>query len=448
MADRLRRFLNKIAEEEAYFVGGLIRDILLHRQTRDIDIAYAGDEVLLKQVLSDYSYTESQFHTYKLVLENYNIDIACVREETYTDESDGFPIVTRGSLESDLLRRDFTINTAYSRVNRENIDCILAYLEKKGARPLAINYAHTAFKKHLNNRQLEVLHDRSFIEDPTRLFRVIKYMVTCGFKMTRHTRQLFDQALQLNVLNHLSKDKWRIECFKLLSHPQWAKQLEVMCELGMVERFNPAFLQTAGLSERLIKTQKRLETYDQLCLTTGHLEDKSQISPEIDYKRLVILIVSITDCTFMAYKKTSKALDKLLDGLESMWHYVQQLSHLYDSINDDDLERLIKSDGNKLYKLFQAIPSDILMSLEELPCLEIEGHQFYDILRRIYLDYWQDLTPLINGHDLLTRGAVADKGLGDLIASAFNHQLLLATKGSVVDKETLLNQLEARLYEY
>jgi tRNA nucleotidyltransferase/poly(A) polymerase len=152
-----------LKDKNLYYVGGYVRDKLLGRESRDIDLVYEGE-----------SLNVNEFGTVRID----NIDIAATRCETYPNPGQ-LPVITKFgcSLAEDAMRRDFTINALYERTTDGEI----------------LDYAGGL--EDLKNKTLRVLHDRSFIDDPTRIIRGLKFAVRFGFELDEHTKALQDKYL-------------------------------------------------------------------------------------------------------------------------------------------------------------------------------------------------------------------------------------------------------------
>ncbi|MDN5299551.1 MAG: hypothetical protein PWP51_2104 [Clostridiales bacterium] len=230
---RLRELLMQLLEIETvkfFFVGGLIRDLLVHRQTNDIDIAFEGDfDRVYRQLSKTYAVTASRVSTMQLAIGGYAIDLAMMRQEVYPN-ADGFPIIEPASVKVDMKRRDFTVNTAYALICEENIDAVCRHLTALRPMGLEIAYAHEHFLRDLNNRALAVLHPLSFEEDPTRLIRVVKYTVVHGFKMDRKTRRFYQSSVEAGAINRLPASRLYGALLKVMRLPEWLEAAAFITE--------------------------------------------------------------------------------------------------------------------------------------------------------------------------------------------------------------------------
>jgi tRNA nucleotidyltransferase (CCA-adding enzyme) len=191
--------VKEVAAEKAchpFLVGGPVRDIILSRPAVDIDLTLETGASTLARALAKRVEGRvrsfPQFLTYKVTSNGYpEIDIATARKERYRKPG-ALPAVTAGRLKEDLLRRDFSINAL-----------ALDLLDGTMHDP-----AHG--RQDLADRVVRVLHDRSFIDDPTRIFRATRLAARLGFTIEAHTAELIRGAIETSALNTISKERiWR-----------------------------------------------------------------------------------------------------------------------------------------------------------------------------------------------------------------------------------------------
>ncbi|GAI24807.1 unnamed protein product, partial [marine sediment metagenome] len=161
----------------AYVVGGFVRDLLLGIENLDIDIVVEGKGIILAQKLGKELKGEvkkfPEFGTAAVMLpDGFKIDVATARSEFYEYPA-ALPRVEFASLKQDLYRRDFTINSMAVRLN------------KKGLGDLIDFYGG---ERDLKKKVVRVLYNLSFVEDPTRIFRAIRFEQRYGFQIDSQTR--------------------------------------------------------------------------------------------------------------------------------------------------------------------------------------------------------------------------------------------------------------------
>lgn len=156
-----------------HVVGGAVRDLLLGGAPFDLDLVVEGDALAFARSLGGSLRVHDRFGTSTVTLDGFSYDIARARRETYAYPG-ALPDVLPGSLKEDLLRRDFTVNAIAVALGVGSVSVAPNALEDLGA------------------RRLRVLHDASFIDDPTRMLRLARYASRLGFAIDPHTRSLLD----------------------------------------------------------------------------------------------------------------------------------------------------------------------------------------------------------------------------------------------------------------
>lgn len=230
--------LQKDLEIQFYFVGGCVRDTLLNAETFDIDIAVNGNLERVQEYLDkEYSLTLSILGTAKLTIGKYHIDLAQFRSEIYL-QNNGLPTVLDGDLESDIMRRDFTINTGYVHLSETSINWIVGVTHNS---TIEITFAHPNFHEDIENRILRILHDKSFEEDASRLLRAVKYLTLNRLIMEPQTEYAFYKALESNAISHFSQNRYRQIILIYLEHESGLDLLMALHKHGLLLRANPKF---------------------------------------------------------------------------------------------------------------------------------------------------------------------------------------------------------------
>ena len=230
--------LSNIASQAAslnmpcYVVGGFVRDLLLGKPINDLDIIVEGDAIKLgKKLVEVYGgklTPHFKFHTAIWRLpENFNLqpaalDLITARKETY-EKPGALPTVTPSKIEDDLRRRDFTINAMAIRLDGEAFGEILDPLEGQA---------------DLKQRVIRVLHPQSFIDDPTRIFRAIRYEVRYGFSMDAMTLDLVNSEA-LKILHSLSGERLRHELDLFFDEDQAVEMIWRAGGLGLLHSIHP-----------------------------------------------------------------------------------------------------------------------------------------------------------------------------------------------------------------
>lgn len=218
-----------------YLVGGSVRDALLKNPFFDLDFVVDGNlDAFGNQLKDKYDVKFSNLNTLNFKVDPYNIDIALFRSEKYTGHS-GLPELAPGSFEEDLWRRDFTINTAYVKLDERMIDRITS-----GTLEVSCIYkAHPQFEWDLRNKTLRILNAQSFLQDPTRLLRAVKYMTVLDFYFEKETERLFFDAINRNVIHQCALGRYKNMLYKYTQLSSYKRVFEKLYAYDLL-RGNPS----------------------------------------------------------------------------------------------------------------------------------------------------------------------------------------------------------------
>ncbi len=234
-----------------HLVGGSVRDLLLGGTPFDLDLVVEGDPAAFAASLGGKLKQHDRFGTSTVVLDGFAYDIARSRRETYA-EPGALPDVEPAPLAEDLLRRDFTVNAIAVALS--------------GEAPGELNVAPHALVD-LEARQLRVLHDGSFIDDPTRLLRLARYASRLSFAAEPHTRELAIAATEAGALATVSGSRAGAEVRLLAREPDPVKALLALRDLGLDHALHPAFgLDDEAVARRALALLPADERPDRLAL--------------------------------------------------------------------------------------------------------------------------------------------------------------------------------------
>lgn len=205
--------VREVAEEPVYLVGGAVRDLLLGHPRADVDLVVEGDAAALARRLGGAEVEHARFGTVKVEIEGHEVDVASARRESYA-EPGALPAVEAGaSIEEDLRRRDFTVNAIAIPLQEP------ALVDPCGGRG------------DLEQGLLRVLHERSFLDDPTRAIRAARYAARFGFGLEPGTERLLRAA----ELGTVSADRRRGELERLAAEASAPHGFALLAEWGLVE---------------------------------------------------------------------------------------------------------------------------------------------------------------------------------------------------------------------
>jgi len=216
------KIVGKIADElkvPAYIVGGPVRDKLLGIANYDLDFVVESDGIkfaeALNKALKGKLTAYKAFGTATIELKEKRIDIVTSRKETYNHPA-AYPTVKPGKIKDDLFRRDFTINAMAIAVNKKGFGRLIDFYSGQ---------------KDLKKGLIRVLHDKSFMDDPTRIFRAVKFSVRFGFKIEPHTKKLIKEAVLDGLLGEVNAGRIRKEIELFLKEKDPKKCLDIFSKL-------------------------------------------------------------------------------------------------------------------------------------------------------------------------------------------------------------------------
>jgi tRNA nucleotidyltransferase (CCA-adding enzyme) len=211
-----------------YLVGGTVRDILLGEPNFDVDVAVEGDAIELARSLADALDGRVRAHrkfgtAVVLYREEERIDVVTARTEFY-DAPAALPSVEHATIREDLFRRDFTINAMAVSLKGEDFGRLV---DPFGGR------------RDLEAKTIRILHNLSFIDDPTRIFRAIRYESRYGFRMDDHTQRLARGTIEMGLVGDLSSARLRDELVALLEEGDAGASILRLAELGAGAAIHP-----------------------------------------------------------------------------------------------------------------------------------------------------------------------------------------------------------------
>ena len=211
-----------------YLVGGTVRDILLGEPNFDVDVAVEGDAIELARSLADALDGRVRAHrkfgtAVVLYREDERVDVVTARTEFY-DAPAALPSVEHATIREDLFRRDFTINAMAVSLKGEDFGRLV---DPFGGR------------RDLEAKTIRILHNLSFIDDPTRIFRAIRYESRYGFRMDDHTQRLARGTIEMGLVGDLSSARLRDELVALLEEGDAGASILRLAELGAGAAIHP-----------------------------------------------------------------------------------------------------------------------------------------------------------------------------------------------------------------
>ena len=326
-------------EVPAFLVGGFVRDLLMDIPNFDLDFMIEGDGIafgkaLAKELSGEWTIHE-RFGTVSIKLpkslnlpQMHHLDVATARTEYY-EYPTALPTVERSSIKKDLYRRDFTINALAIRINRTPGE-LLDYF---GGR------------RDMKDKVIRVLHSLSFVEDPTRVFRAIRFEQRFGFRISKETEQFIQQAKTMELFQRLSTSRLGNELIHMLEEPDPIKGIRRLEEFRLLPFIHPKL-------HAKIPIQKTFESVESI-LTWFTIEH-----PGTPIKRwLVYGLAWFESLGNIELKKTWKRLGFPLGHIKSAVDYLSAQATLVRTLNRKSLAT------SEAYALLASWPNELIIFL-------------------------------------------------------------------------------------
>lgn len=380
------RKLGQVGDElglAVYAVGGFVRDLLLGIDNQDLDVTVEGDGIFFAERFAEH-YTcrvrsHRKFGTAVLVFpDGRKIDVASTRLEYY--ESPGaLPTVERASLRHDLYRRDFTINTLALCINSDRFGSLTD---------------HFGGQQDIQERNVRVLHNLSFVEDPTRVFRAIRFEQRLGFHIAPHTEKLIRSAVRMHLLDKLGGERLFNELMQILREKEPTAAIGRMSVLGLLPYIHPS-LKLVPATERVLREAGQVMAWFRLL----YLDDPCQ--------QWQVYFLAMLDGL-----KPEEFTD-VCRRLAVPGRFANQLQNqrclVYKTL--DAIKRRLKNPSDvrnsELFGWFNAFSLEMLLYLAS----RANGEQIRRFVS-LYLTKLRGITPLLDGDDLLGLGLQPGPGFG------------------------------------
>ena len=471
----IRDLLRKIGSRTrlpVYLVGGFVRDLLLGCENLDLDMVVEGDAIgFARQLGESWGWeiqTHQRFGTATLIRPTgARIDFARARSETY-ERPGALPLVKPCSIEDDLRRRDFSINALAIRLNSDDfgrlIDCFDGI-------------------KDLQAGRIRALHAESFLDDPTRIFRAVRYEGRYDFRIEAKDRARIREALRRGALPGISGERIRNEINHILAEKAAPRMVQRLIEFDVFPAIYPLWKVVPGFSVDWTAVQKAIDwagtnladeeidrtqiAWMSLFGATGWSDQQSCHEGTPTY-----VIQAIADRLVLPHRlrrlfqaETDLQKDladgristKMRDSLEKKGIPLSRNLTIRGGKNrwliSDTCNKktfTIRKEGRALYSyeiqteltasqnLFKTLdrlsadskPSEIYRLLKSYPVealvvalMQPERPEWRAEKIEDYLMNLRKVKPLISGNDLIRRGAQPGKAFTDLLSKAFAAQL-------------------------
>lgn len=370
---RLLEAAGRAADAEgmaAYAVGGFVRDLLLRIENTDVDVAVEGDGLKVARRLAEMVGARlrphDQFGTAVLVLpDGLRLDVATARVEYYEYPA-APPVVEPSSLKDDLFRRDFTINTLAITLNGPEPFHLVDFFEGQ---------------RDLKERTVRVLHDMSFVEDPARVFRAIRFEQRFDFTIGGETLALLKSAVARDCVGQLAPARLGAELRYMLAEREPLKMVRRMAELDVLRFVHPA-LAGDGDGWRLLQhLEDVVAWYEPLC-------------PDVPVERWFCYLLALVD-PLPAEEARAVGMQIALPGrLQQVLEAFGQQRRGLPAV----LDRRPPSRPSEVYRALEGVAPEALLVLMARSSEDVRH------LISHYLTVTRGVEPALGGEDLIALG--------------------------------------------
>lgn len=398
---RLQGLLLLIGQEaarnqvRAYLVGGIVRDLLLNVPNHDIDIVVEPSALEFAQQLGKVFgasvKTNPQFGTATIKQpDGISIDLVTARSEFYAGPA-ALPEVEQANLKQDLYRRDFTINTMAIALHGAHFGEF---------------YDFFGGRADLEAGAIRVLFNLSFVEDPTRILRAIRFEQRYGFQIEPETKGFLQNALEHNLLEKISPDRIRTELMQLLSEDKAPHIILRMDELGVW----PALLPGLDLSDELIAYLRDAQ---------DHIDWFEKLQTDVTLERWLVYLLLLS---------TGVAEEQLFDWPKklALTRRERELLLSFAACRTSLSTELVEAQAEEdVFQILTGQPVECQVAVAVLHGMAV---------RKRLARYWERLVhlhPEVDGHDLIGIGLKPGPQVGEILRKIHMARL----NGQVVNKE-------------
>jgi len=426
----LRSLLEKVEQladrldVSAFLVGGFVRDLLMGMSNFDLDFVIEGDGIqfghtLAKELSGEWTIHE-RFGTVSITLpkslnlpQMHHLDVATARTEYY-EYPTALPTVERSSIKKDLYRRDFTINALAIRINRTPGE-LLDYF---GGR------------RDLKDKVIRVLHSLSFVEDPTRVFRAMRFEQRFEFRISKETEQFIKQAQTMDLFQRLSGSRLGNELIHMLEEPTPLKGIRRLEEFRLMPCIHPKLYAKPSV-QNMFKSAEKILTW----FTIEHLDTP--------IKRWTIYgLAWFESLGSTELSKTWKRLGFPQGQTKTVENYLATQPTLIRTLNRKNLS------PSEAYALLSPWPNELLLFLMAKAQLKPTTQRAMERIRE-YLTTWQHCSIALTGHDLADMGLPKGPAYRHILDAIFKAKLdgMVSTEKdeyrlakTLIEQETRSNQ--------
>ena len=355
----------------AYVVGGFVRDLLLKRKSIDFDIVVEGDGIKFAQGLAKIKSAQivkhKQFKTATIIRPNgLKVDIATARREIYKKPA-MLPSVMPGEIRDDLFRRDFSINAIALKINKADFGKVLDCFN--GLRDIKA-------------KKVRVLHNLSFIDDPTRILRAVRFEQRLNFRLDQATLSLIKEAVQQGMLKKTQPQRIWNEVVLLLKEPNPKRcilRLNEICGLNFIHN---KIKIDKSLTESFNHSEKIINWFFEV------FSNKKIIDTWLVYFILLVSKLSVKDMYSIVKRYNIRKSE-----YEKIYSFLKNKNKILKFLSKPNLK------GSEIFELLEPLSSEVLVALWAVSSKNIAKKRIEK-----FLIVYSGIKLYIGGRDLIRLG--------------------------------------------
>lgn len=388
------RDAGRVAESmdvRAFAVGGFVRDLVMRRKNLDMDIVIEGGDGIefareFARMKGLKVRAHKRFKTAVVVFpDGFKLDVATARLEFY-EKPGALPTVERSSLKLDLYRRDFIINTLALCLNPERFGELVDFF---GGR------------KDIKEKTIRVLHNLSFVEDPTRVMRAVRFSVKFGFRISTHTLNLIKNAVRMRLLDRVSGARILDELKHILEEEMATKGVRYLNELGVLKLIHPGITWGVG-REAFFEKAKETVAWHRLLYTRREVHE------------WLVLFLALTDP--LGQKELGGLAKRLMvegKGIKAVIGSRHAGQRALRKISSGEAER-----PSELHELLTDVPLEVILYLMAKAAGDREKKAL-----SLYVTRLMDARTEITGDDLKELGVHEGPLIGEILRQVLKQRL-------------------------
>jgi tRNA nucleotidyltransferase (CCA-adding enzyme) len=371
---------------KSFVVGGCVRDLLLNMSSNDMDIVVEGDAIKLAEEVNKYIngkfFSYEKFRTATIKDKDIKFDFASARTEFYNFPA-AKPLVEYSDLHNDMYRRDFSINTLAISLNRDSYGKMIDFFD---------GYEDIKLKR------IRVLHPLSYVEDPTRIIRAIRFEFQLGFMIDKADEELIKNAMELKLFNVISFDVLKEE-LKILFSQGFPPELIIlrMKELSVFKLIHPKILFD-------LKEEKLTEYFS--CLRS---EGFGNDLKEWWFLCILPIIYNILKSEDRFFKRKWRFTKKELLYVEKIKKFLYKFSRKKNTNIYKDFD---------LFEILEGVFSELICFLKVLEEKPLNDYiKWFDENKKKF-------RPIINGEELSNRTDIEPAMIGEILKGLKKERFL------------------------